>query len=122
MTFWAREGRPCWIGWRRPRRAGRSRRPGRRTDLAHGRMRRWSNAPMPAYSQFSRAQNPFPNALKPARCRKTGPCQQALEEPMRTIGHFIGAREIRARPGRTADVYEPMTGDVQAKVDLASKA
>jgi len=41
---------------------------------------------------------------------------------MRTIGHFIGGREVKGTSGRTADVFEPMTGDVQGKVDLASKA
>src|SRR5438094_5971140 len=41
---------------------------------------------------------------------------------MRTIGHFIGGREVKGTSGRTADVFAPMTGDVQAKVDLASKA
>src|SRR5437667_3529336 len=40
---------------------------------------------------------------------------------MRTIGHFIGGREVKGTSGRTADVFEPMTGDVQAKLDLASK-
>jgi malonate-semialdehyde dehydrogenase (acetylating)/methylmalonate-semialdehyde dehydrogenase len=41
---------------------------------------------------------------------------------MRSIGHFIGGREVKGMSGRTADVFEPMTGDVQAKVALASKA
>ena len=41
---------------------------------------------------------------------------------MRTIGHFIGGREVKGTSGRFADVFEPMTGDVQAKVALASKA
>src|SRR5213596_2491200 len=41
---------------------------------------------------------------------------------MRSIGHFIGGREVKGTSGRTADVFEPMTGDVQAKLDLASKA
>ena len=41
---------------------------------------------------------------------------------MRSIGHFIGGREVKGTSGRTADVFEPMTGDVQAKVALASKA
>src|ERR1700753_1662020 len=41
---------------------------------------------------------------------------------MRSIGHFIGGREVKGNSGRTADVFEPMTGDVQAKVALASKA
>ena len=41
---------------------------------------------------------------------------------MRSIGHFIGGREVKGTSGRTADVYEPMTGDVQGKVALANKA
>src|ERR1700753_4053723 len=41
---------------------------------------------------------------------------------MRTIGHFIGGREGAGTSGRSANVFEPMTGDVQAKVALASKA
>ena len=35
---------------------------------------------------------------------------------MRSIGHFIGGREVKGTSGRTADVFEPMTGEVQAKV------
>src|ERR1700726_1305579 len=41
---------------------------------------------------------------------------------MRTIGHFIGGREVKGTSGRFADVFEPMTGDVQAQVALASRA
>ena len=41
---------------------------------------------------------------------------------MRNIGHFIGGREVEGMSGRYADVYEPMTGDVQAQVALASKS
>src|SRR2546429_9662256 len=41
---------------------------------------------------------------------------------MRSIGHFIGGKEVKGASGRMADVFEPMTGDVQAKVALASKA
>src|ERR1700684_1938601 len=41
---------------------------------------------------------------------------------MRSIGHFIGGREVKGTSARFADVFEPMTGDVQAKVALASKA
>jgi malonate-semialdehyde dehydrogenase (acetylating)/methylmalonate-semialdehyde dehydrogenase len=41
---------------------------------------------------------------------------------MRTIGHLIGGKTISGRSGRFADVYQPMTGDVQARVALASKA
>jgi malonate-semialdehyde dehydrogenase (acetylating)/methylmalonate-semialdehyde dehydrogenase len=41
---------------------------------------------------------------------------------MRSIGHFIAGREVAGTSGRTADVYEPMTGEIQARVALASKA
>ncbi len=41
---------------------------------------------------------------------------------MRSIGHFIGGKEVKGSSGRTADVFEPMTGEVQAKVALASRA
>jgi malonate-semialdehyde dehydrogenase (acetylating)/methylmalonate-semialdehyde dehydrogenase len=44
------------------------------------------------------------------------------EEKMRSIGHFVGGREVKGTSGRTADVFEPMTGEVQAKVALATKA
>src|ERR1700712_4125834 len=41
---------------------------------------------------------------------------------MRSIGHFRGGKEVRGPSGGTAEFLEPMTGDVQAKVALASKA
>ena len=41
---------------------------------------------------------------------------------MRKIGHFIGGREVGGTSGRTADVFQPMTGEVIAQVALASKA
>jgi malonate-semialdehyde dehydrogenase (acetylating)/methylmalonate-semialdehyde dehydrogenase len=47
---------------------------------------------------------------------------QVREDYMRTIGHFIGGREVKGTSGRFADVFQPMTGDVQAQVALASKA
>jgi malonate-semialdehyde dehydrogenase (acetylating) / methylmalonate-semialdehyde dehydrogenase len=39
---------------------------------------------------------------------------------MRTIGHFIGGKLVAGTSGRTADVYNPATGEVDAKVALAS--
>ncbi len=39
---------------------------------------------------------------------------------MQEIGHFIGGQRVAGRSGRTADVYQPMDGSVQAKVALAS--
>ena len=41
---------------------------------------------------------------------------------MRAIHHWIDGKEAAGTSGRTADVYNPATGEVQAKVDLASKA
>ncbi|MBX9709654.1 MAG: CoA-acylating methylmalonate-semialdehyde dehydrogenase [Xanthobacteraceae bacterium] len=41
---------------------------------------------------------------------------------MRSVGHFIGGKEVGGTSGRAADVFEPMTGEVQARVALAMKA
>jgi malonate-semialdehyde dehydrogenase (acetylating)/methylmalonate-semialdehyde dehydrogenase len=41
---------------------------------------------------------------------------------MRQIGHFIGGKEVQGTSGRQGDVFNPNTGEVQAKVALASKA
>ena len=37
-------------------------------------------------------------------------------------GHFIGGKTVTGTSGRTADVFQPMTGDVRARVPLASKS
>ena len=37
-------------------------------------------------------------------------------------GHFIGGKRVKAGSGRSGEVYQPMTGEVRAKVALASKA
>ncbi len=39
---------------------------------------------------------------------------------MREIGHFVGGKLVAGASGRSADVYNPATGEVQAKVALAS--
>src|SRR6204780_5103028 len=44
------------------------------------------------------------------------------ETIMRDIGHFIGGKEVKGASGRTGDVFNPNTGEVQAKVALASKS
>src|SRR6478672_6294232 len=41
---------------------------------------------------------------------------------MRDIGHFIGGKEVKGGSGRLGDVFNPNTGEVQAKVAFASKA
>ncbi len=39
---------------------------------------------------------------------------------MQDYGHFIGGKRVAGTSGRTADVFWPMTGEVAAKVALAS--
>src|SRR5207248_3323921 len=41
---------------------------------------------------------------------------------MREIGHFIGGKQVGGTSGRSGDVFNPNTGEVQAKVALASKS
>ena len=41
---------------------------------------------------------------------------------MREIGHFIGGKRVAGTSGRFSDVYNPATGEVEAKVALASGA
>src|SRR4051812_21833145 len=40
---------------------------------------------------------------------------------MREVGHFIGGKHVAGTSGRTADIFQPMTGEVIGKVALASK-
>jgi malonate-semialdehyde dehydrogenase (acetylating) / methylmalonate-semialdehyde dehydrogenase len=44
------------------------------------------------------------------------------ERAMREIGHFVGGQPVAGRSGRFADVFNPSTGAVQARVALASRA
>src|SRR5205807_8604464 len=44
------------------------------------------------------------------------------EDVMREIGHFIGGKAVKGSSGRFGDVFDPNTGEVQAKVALASRA
>ena len=41
---------------------------------------------------------------------------------MRAVHHWIDGKEQPGTSGRTADVFNPATGEVQAKLDLASRA
>src|SRR6187399_784814 len=41
---------------------------------------------------------------------------------MREIGHFVGGKELKSTSGRSGDVFNPNTGEVQAKVAFASKS
>ena len=39
---------------------------------------------------------------------------------MREIGHFIGGKQVPGKSGRTSDIFNPATGEVEAKVALAN--
>jgi malonate-semialdehyde dehydrogenase (acetylating)/methylmalonate-semialdehyde dehydrogenase len=41
---------------------------------------------------------------------------------MREIGHFVGGKQVKGTSGRFGDVFDPNTGEVQAKVALAAKS
>src|SRR5262244_4030511 len=41
---------------------------------------------------------------------------------MREIGHFIGGKGVAGTSGRSGDVFNPNTGEVQAKVSFANKS
>ncbi len=41
---------------------------------------------------------------------------------MRQIGHFIGGKHTAGTSGRSGDIFNPNTGDVQAQVAFASKS
>jgi malonate-semialdehyde dehydrogenase (acetylating) / methylmalonate-semialdehyde dehydrogenase len=41
---------------------------------------------------------------------------------MREIGHFIDGKEVKGASGRHGDVFNPNTGEVQARVALASRS
>jgi malonate-semialdehyde dehydrogenase (acetylating)/methylmalonate-semialdehyde dehydrogenase len=40
----------------------------------------------------------------------------------KTIGHFIGGKRVEGKSGRFGDIFNPNTGELQAKVALASTA
>ena len=39
---------------------------------------------------------------------------------MKTIGHFVDGTRIAGKSGRTKDIFNPNTGEVQAKVSMAT--
>jgi malonate-semialdehyde dehydrogenase (acetylating) / methylmalonate-semialdehyde dehydrogenase len=44
------------------------------------------------------------------------------DRTMREIGHFIGGKAVQGTSGRFGDVFNPNTGEVQARVALADKS
>src|SRR5215831_12967543 len=51
-----------------------------------------------------------------------GLSRRALEALMREIGHFIGGGEVKGASGRFGEVFNPNTGDIQARVAFASRS
>ena len=41
---------------------------------------------------------------------------------VKSIGHFIGGKHVQGTSGRFADIFNPNTGEVSARVALASQA
>ncbi|MDP3457829.1 MAG: aldehyde dehydrogenase family protein, partial [Hyphomonas sp.] len=41
---------------------------------------------------------------------------------MREVHHFIGGKDVKGQSGRFSDIYDPNTGEVQARVALATAA
>jgi malonate-semialdehyde dehydrogenase (acetylating)/methylmalonate-semialdehyde dehydrogenase len=41
---------------------------------------------------------------------------------MRSVGHFIGGVEVAGTSGRSGDIFDPNTGEVQAKVAFADRS
>ena len=41
---------------------------------------------------------------------------------MYEIGHFIGGERVAGKSGRTANIFNPATGEVQGTVSLAGEA
>jgi len=39
---------------------------------------------------------------------------------VKEIGHFIGGKRVAGKSGRFGDIYNPNTGELSAKVALAS--
>src|SRR3954452_19604185 len=66
------------------------------------------------YRNGSRGTGPLPSrALYPS------PCASAGDNAMREIGHFVGGKEVKGTSGRFGDVFNPNTGEAQAKVAFA---
>src|SRR5258705_8725539 len=59
---------------------------------------------------------------RPRQKRLANASADPTEAPMREIGHFIGGKTVAGTSGRSGDVFNPNTGEVQAKVALAAKS
>src|SRR5215831_121451 len=67
------------------------------------------------FRPFSRALRAGPRSGIEAR-------QNHLERAMKEFGHFVGGKPQSGQSGRFGNVFNPATGEIQAKVAFASKA
>jgi malonate-semialdehyde dehydrogenase (acetylating) / methylmalonate-semialdehyde dehydrogenase len=77
-----------------------------------------NEAPLPA-RQALRYQIIVPIQVPGRPAPMPGDQQKRREVAMREIGHFIGGKEVKGTSGRYGDVFDPNTGEVQAKVAFA---
>src|SRR5262249_35035097 len=68
----------------------------------------------------SRAMQAALSQIETQRLRNAS--QLRAEAQMREIGHFIGGKGVAGTSGRSGDVFNPNTGEVQAKVSFANKS
>src|SRR4029434_9001566 len=75
------------------------------------------------FRRWQPAFRPPPRALSHARTKTIMPPNRRPGVfSMREIGHFIGGKQVSGTSGRSGDVFNPNTGEVQAKVAFARKA
>src|SRR3569833_2365486 len=65
------------------------------------------------------------NAVKQPESGRSGREQKPVSggaRQMREIGHFVGGKTVKGISGRFADVFDPNTGEVQARVAYAARS
>ena len=110
----ARGGRG--LGRFRRRHGDRHRRPDRRQDLGRHRGGRRLRDPLRARAW------PTTSTWSAGSRRSPGSSARGQEAGMRTIAHWIDGQPATGGSARTAPVYNPATGEVQAEVLLADAA
>jgi malonate-semialdehyde dehydrogenase (acetylating) / methylmalonate-semialdehyde dehydrogenase len=89
--------------------------------LAAGKFR---SRPAPALDFFATSQRLSEPAVVGYQTgsRDNGSGGKQRRTKMREIGHFIGGKAVKGTSGRFGDVFDPNTGEVQAKVAFAKHA
>src|SRR5207302_4341527 len=90
--------------------------------ILHQGRRRLARGAALRYGIEGRARGGSARRLRPAIRASDIIEKNNTEDVMREIGHFIGGKAVKGSSGRFGDVFDPNTGEVQAKVALASRA